>query len=240
MRELRNAGFRPGLSARRQTEGDYLSKLDPKLDIILSDFSMPQFNGMRALQLLKETNLDIPFILISGTIGEESAVWAMRDGAADYLLKDRLTRLGEAVKHALQEKRNREEGRHCTEEKLARLRQQHALILNSAGDGIYGIDLDGNIMFQNPKATRSCFYVGMVTNSSENRSTPRFIIERKTVARIQSNHAPFMRRCTMDRPAEWRTISFLAEKGRKIISSKVCCRADEGRTRENRRGDCRF
>jgi signal transduction histidine kinase len=71
---------------------------------------MPQFNGFRALELLKQQPaLDIPFILVSGTIGEEMAVAAMQQGAADYLLKDRIARLGSAVRRALQEVEERGE-----------------------------------------------------------------------------------------------------------------------------------
>lgn len=65
LRKLRNAGFALDYE-RVDTEGDYLNKLDPKLDMILSDFAMPQFTGLRALQLLKESKLDIPFILVWG------------------------------------------------------------------------------------------------------------------------------------------------------------------------------
>src|ERR1700674_4198182 len=94
LRELRRAGFKPD-SKRVDTEAEYLTNLDPTLDIILSDYAMPQFSGLRALELLKEREVDVPFILVSGTIGEETAVSAMRSGAADYLLKDRLARLGQ-------------------------------------------------------------------------------------------------------------------------------------------------
>ncbi len=76
---------------------------------------MPQFNGLRALELLKESGLPIPFILISGTIGEDTAVRAMTEGAADYLLKDRLARLGAAVDRATHESRLRRERRQAEE-----------------------------------------------------------------------------------------------------------------------------
>jgi PAS domain S-box-containing protein len=149
LRELRRAGFDPE-GKRVDTEAEYLTNLDPALDIILSDYSMPQFSGLRALELLKERGLEIPFILVSATIGEESAVSAMRSGAADYLLKDRLARLGQAVEHALEQKRLRDERRRA-EEALGSLQRQSELVLNSAGEGIYGIDADGNINFINPK-----------------------------------------------------------------------------------------
>ena len=110
VRELRRAGFAPDWQ-RVDTEADYLQALAPELDIILSDYSMPQFDGPHALRLLQERGLDVPFILISGTVGEDAAVTAMKDGASDYLLKDRLTRLGTAVRHAIARRRERHQGR---------------------------------------------------------------------------------------------------------------------------------
>jgi PAS domain S-box-containing protein len=100
LRSLRQAGFDPDWT-RVETEQDYLDQLMPDLDIILSDYEMPTFNGPRALELLKQSGYDIPFVIISGTIGEDVAVEMMRLGATDYLLKDRLVRLGISVRQAL-------------------------------------------------------------------------------------------------------------------------------------------
>jgi PAS domain S-box-containing protein len=100
--ELRQAGFDP-VWRRVETEADYLAHLQTDLDVILADYSLPQFDALRALQLLRERHLDTPFIIVSGNIGEELAVSAMKQGAADYLLKDRLARLGPAVLRTLQE-----------------------------------------------------------------------------------------------------------------------------------------
>lgn len=108
LRELRRGGFAPEWR-RVETEEDYLSHLHEDLDIILSDYSLPVFSGARALELLKARGLDVPFIIISGTIGEETAVNAMKLGATDYLLKDRMGRVGNAVEHALEQKRLRGE-----------------------------------------------------------------------------------------------------------------------------------
>ena len=102
--ELRRAGFDPKWK-RVETEPDFLAEIKKSPDIILSDYSMPQFNGLRAAELLRKNNLDIPFILISGTVGEDIAVDAMKQGATDYLLKDRIARLGIAVERALEQKR---------------------------------------------------------------------------------------------------------------------------------------
>jgi diguanylate cyclase (GGDEF)-like protein len=101
---LREGGFE--LACRRvDSKADYLRALDQLPDVILSDFSMPQFTARDALQLLQERGLDIPFIVVSGCIGEEMAVECMRAGATDYLLKDRLGRLYHSVCQALDRKR---------------------------------------------------------------------------------------------------------------------------------------
>ena len=109
VRELRRSGFDFDWQ-RVDTEVEYLAELNSSLHLILSDFEMPEFNGLRALELLKQQpTLDIPFIIVSGTIGEEMAVAVMREGVADYLLKDRITRLAPAVRRALQEVSERNE-----------------------------------------------------------------------------------------------------------------------------------
>ncbi len=108
LRALRQAGFDPDWT-RVETETDYLDQLMPDLDIILSDYEMPTFNGPRALELLKQSGYDIPFIIISGTIGEDVAVDMMRLGATDYLLKDRLVRREISVRQALEQWRLRRE-----------------------------------------------------------------------------------------------------------------------------------
>ena len=125
VRELRRAGFAPEW-VRVETEADYLASLRPELDVILSDDSLPEFGGLRALELLHERGLAIPFILVSGTIGEESAVAAMKQGAADYLLKDRLGRLGRAVGQAVEKgilHRERRQGEAALRESEERFRQ---------------------------------------------------------------------------------------------------------------------
>jgi len=110
IRALREAGYAPQWE-RAETRRQYLARLDPPPDVIIADVSLPQFDGLTALRLLKDRDLDIPFILVSGTIDEEFAVAAMKEGASDYLLKDRLGRIGEALSHALNERRLREERR---------------------------------------------------------------------------------------------------------------------------------
>ena len=96
---------------RVETEADYLAQLQTPVDLILSDYSLPQFNGLLAAKLLHERGLDIPFILVTGTIGEEHAVECIKAGATDYVLKDRLERLAPAVRRALREVQERTQRR---------------------------------------------------------------------------------------------------------------------------------
>src|SRR6202167_1370275 len=108
VRELERGGFAPNW-VRVQTESEYLAQLDQEPEVILSDSNMPLFDGFEALDLLQKRGLDIPFILVSGRLGEDLAVEAMKRGACVYLLKDRLPRLGEPVRRAIEERRLRAE-----------------------------------------------------------------------------------------------------------------------------------
>jgi PAS domain S-box-containing protein/putative nucleotidyltransferase with HDIG domain len=108
LHELERAGFE--VEWRRvDTEAEFTASLDPSLDVILADYTLPQFDALRALRLVQARGLNVPFIVVTGSISEEVAVTCMREGAADYLLKDRLARLGQAVTHALQEQRLHDE-----------------------------------------------------------------------------------------------------------------------------------
>jgi two-component system, cell cycle sensor histidine kinase and response regulator CckA len=103
---------------RVDTRAGYLAALqEGSLDLIISDYSLPLFNGMAALRIAQETCPDIPFILISGRFGEELAVEALKSGAAEYVLKQKPERLAPAIRRALQEAENR----------LARKRAEEAL-----------------------------------------------------------------------------------------------------------------
>ncbi len=104
--ELRRAGFGPDWR-RVVTEAEYVDLLGPGLDVILADYRLPSFSAGRALEILRERELRVPFIVVSGTIGEEAAVALMKQGASDCLLKDRLARLGPAVSQALEQRRLR-------------------------------------------------------------------------------------------------------------------------------------
>jgi two-component system, cell cycle sensor histidine kinase and response regulator CckA len=109
-------------------------------DVVLSDYSMPGFNGMEAFSILKESGVDIPFVIISGTIGEEIAVAAMRHGVHDYLIKDKLARLPVAVARVLQEAVTRREQKQL-QSLIAMNERRYKSIFNSANVSLWEVDL---------------------------------------------------------------------------------------------------
>ncbi len=96
---------------RVETEADYLAHLDASLDVILADYTLPGFDALRAARLLRERGVDVPLLIVSGTIGEELAVAALKSGVSDYVLKHHLIALGPAVQRALELRRLRAEQR---------------------------------------------------------------------------------------------------------------------------------
>jgi PAS domain S-box-containing protein len=150
--ELKNAGFLPDWM-RVDTENSYLTALASGPDLILSDFNLPQFDAFLALQLMQDQKLDIPFIVISGAITEDVAVEFMKRGASDYLLKDRMARLGQAVVRALEQRELHEEKRR-NEEALRESEALYSAVVGQAFDIIFLVDvktrsiIDGNIAFQ--------------------------------------------------------------------------------------------
>ena len=98
------AGGLPVESLRVETREAFLAGLERRpLDLILCDYKLPQFHGMTALELARERRPDVPFIFVSGALGDDLAADTLQKGAADYLLKDRLARLAPAVRRALKE-----------------------------------------------------------------------------------------------------------------------------------------
>ena len=124
---------------RVQTEADLVVALSRgKPDLIISDFSLPQFDGLRALEIAIARAPEVPFIFVSGTIGEERAIEAVRRGATDYVLKTNLTRLSSAVERALREaeikakQHHSENQRREQEVRLQRLTRSYRMLSNTS------------------------------------------------------------------------------------------------------------
>jgi PAS domain S-box-containing protein len=119
-------------------------------DIIISDYSMPRFSGLTALSIAKERKLDIPFILISGTIGEEVAVQAMKEGASDYLIKGNIKRLIPAIERELKDAEERRMLKRA-EEALQESELRFRTLAESAPVGIFTSDTKGLTTYVNPR-----------------------------------------------------------------------------------------
>jgi two-component system cell cycle sensor histidine kinase/response regulator CckA len=156
VRELRREGFDPKWK-RVETEPDFLAELKKLPDIILADYSMPQFNGLRAAQLTQESGLEIAFILISGTVGEDVAVEAMKHGATDFLLKDRIARLGSVVRRALYEAEERRELNRVEDDRRA-VEARYRTLFDYAPDGIVIADRNSYYLDANASICRMLGY----------------------------------------------------------------------------------
>ena len=149
--KVRRAGYEPDY-VRVDNEPDLREALrDPSWQIVISDYAMPGFSGLKALQILRDHNPDLPFILVSGTVGEEIAVNAMRNGANDYIMKDNLTRLIPAIERELRESVERADRRRA-EEALYQERERALITLHSIGDGVITTDAQGQVDYMNPVA----------------------------------------------------------------------------------------
>lgn len=128
-----------------------------KPDIILSDFSMPGFSGQEALDIARELASDIPFIFVSGTIGEETAIEAMQRGASDYVLKDNLRRLQPAIERALDTAEKRRE-RDRMQRALRASEERFRAIVETTEDWIWEMDLAGRHTYSNSSVSQILGY----------------------------------------------------------------------------------
>ncbi|HUS11553.1 MAG TPA: response regulator [Pyrinomonadaceae bacterium] len=148
-RELRKAGI-AFVSKRVETKEAFLKELnDFHPDIVLSDYSLPQFSGLDALRLLKQSPTPASFILITGSLTEEVAVECMKEGAHDYILKTSLRRLPSAVQNALA-KRQAEDEKLRAEEALQRSEELYRLIAENTSDLICMLDAKANFLYVSP------------------------------------------------------------------------------------------
>ena len=133
-----------------QTRDSFIAALEQhEFDLILADYSLPMFDGLSALALAREAAPETPFILLSGTLGEEFAIDSMKAGATDYVLKQRLSRLMPSVKRALREATGRMQ-RKLAEKALGASEEKYRILVENANDAIFVVQ-DGAIKFPNPK-----------------------------------------------------------------------------------------
>ncbi len=150
LRELRRGGYEVHY-ARVETSLTMQDALEEhSWDIVISDYTMPVFNALDALKILQSKRLDVPFLIVSGTIGEETAVAAMKAGAQDYLLKGNLARLVPAVERELREAEERQK-RHSAEQALAISEDRFKTLCTSAPLGIFHCDAGGKNVYINPR-----------------------------------------------------------------------------------------
>jgi PAS domain S-box-containing protein len=137
LRQLTSAGY-DVMHRRVDTPDAMREAFEQQIwDLVLSDYSMPQFSGTAALNLAQERGLDVPFIFVSGTIGEDVAVAAMKAGASDYVLKDKLKRLVPAIERELREAEVRRERRRAQDVVLERTRL--AVLSSDLGVALTGV-----------------------------------------------------------------------------------------------------
>lgn len=151
--ELKRGGYEPTLE-RVDTAEAMKAALEKKhWDIVIADYVMPHFSGLEALELLKESGLDLPFIIVSGTIGEDIAVETMRAGAHDYIMKDNLKRLMPAIQRELREAKTRMKHKLIDEEHI-----RLSMAVEQAAEIIVITYPDGVIQYANPAFERITGY----------------------------------------------------------------------------------
>ena len=150
LRELARIGFAVEHARVDTAEGMTAALAEHRWDLVLSDYTMPELDAHAALRILKESGIDVPFIIVSGAIGEETAVGALKAGAHDFLVKGRLTRLLPAIDRELREAEIRRERR----EAIAQVQERESrlsAIFSQVAVGIALTSLDGRIRSANQR-----------------------------------------------------------------------------------------
>lgn len=149
LHEVRRGGLEPFCERVDTAEGMAAALARQEWDIIIADYVMPTFSGIEALELLKERMLDLPFIIVSGRVGEDLAVDAMRSGASDYLLKGNLKRLVPIIRRELEEAQMRRERRRA-EAELTLLKKA----IETLPIGVTITDIERHVIYTNPAEAR--------------------------------------------------------------------------------------
>ncbi len=153
LEELRRGGFEVKYVVVDTPEAMRTALADHTWDVVVSDYTLPAFSGLHALAQLQETGIDIPLIITSGTIGEETAVEALKAGASDFLVKGRLARLVPAIERETREAEGRR-ARRAAEEALGNMRARMQFTLEAFGIGVGEWDLRANSIVATPEFDR--------------------------------------------------------------------------------------
>jgi PAS domain S-box-containing protein len=145
LEELEIGGYKPEYELVDTPEAMRDALTGKQWDIVISDYVMPNFSGLDAIRILQKSGLDIPIIIVSGNIGEDIAVGAMKAGAHDYLIKGNLARLIPAIERELSEAEGRRERKHA-EAELKSTKEKLESFINNTSDAITITDLEGNIL----------------------------------------------------------------------------------------------
>ncbi len=156
-RELRRAGFDLTWAQVQRPEKFQAALQSQDWDVVLSDYKMPHFSAPAALDLLKQSGQDLPFIVVSGTLGESTAVEMMRAGAHDYVMKDNLSRLGEAVRRELRDAQIRRE-RQQVQADLERTRELLHLAIEGSGIGLWNWHISSGAVWTNEQCIQLLGY----------------------------------------------------------------------------------
>ncbi len=157
VRELQGSGYDPTF-VRVETADAFSTALQQQdWDAIICDYALPQFSAPEALSLLQESALDLPFVIVSGVIGEETAVAAMKAGAHDYIMKDNLSRLVPAIERELREAEVRRQHRQA-QAALRESEQRYQVLVETMGDGLISVDRSGALVYVNDAFCRMLGY----------------------------------------------------------------------------------
>jgi PAS domain S-box-containing protein len=143
---------------RVETDADFLAALETEtFDLILADYALPSFDGISALEIARNRTPEVPFIFVSAALGEELAIEALKNGATDYVLKQRLGRLVPSVQRALREAKERRE-RQQAEESLQKSEAKYRRIVHTSYEGIWMIDSQSRTEFVNQRMSQMLGY----------------------------------------------------------------------------------
>ncbi len=148
MRKLEKEGLEVEHKRVQSSRGMKTALENSGWDIVISDYAMPRFDAIKAWEILEESGIDIPFIIVSGKIGEDTAVDAMRSGVHDYIMKDRMDRLAPTIRREVADAETRRQ--HRLDRQLRRkLDKRYRMVIENAGEGIAVIQ-NGRFQLVNP------------------------------------------------------------------------------------------